>query len=264
MERERKGFGKSYLIIGASSDVAAEYIRSLAKHARKNAKNPILIFAHYCKNKDRLEEIAKEYSGIELKLLQADLSDEAQALKLVNHVKQYVKYPNYILHFPAMTFDYMRYRELDTDYLRQEMNVQLYSFLIITREFLPLMHKEYGNRVLVMLSSYVADELPPKFMADYIVAKYALLGAMKAAASEYGGKNLKINGISPIMMDTKFLSKMDPRIKEMTAMKSSINRVPKPEELIPYIDELLDSGCTKNGFNLVVDESYFEAKEPEG
>lgn len=263
MEKEHRDFGKTYLMIGASSDVAVEYIRSLAKRSRKNAKNPILIFAHYYKNKDKLEEIAKEYSGIELKLLQADLSDEDQALKLVNQVMQYVKYPNYILHFPAVTFDYMRYREIDTDYLRQEMNVQLYSFLIITREFLPLMHKEYGNRVLVMLSSYVEDELPPKFMSDYIVAKYALLGAMKAAASEYGGKNLKINGISPIMMDTKFLSNMDSRIKEMTAMKSPINRVPKPEELIPYIDELLDSGCTKNGYNLVVDESYFEAKEPE-
>lgn len=263
MEKEHKDYSKSYLIIGASSDVAVEYIRSLAKHTRNNAKNPILICAHYYRNKDKLEEIAREYSGIELKLLQADLTEEEQALKLVNQVMQYVKYPNYILHFPAMTFDYMRYREMDTDYLRQEMNVQLYSFLIITREFLPLMHKEYGNRVLVMLTSYLAEELPPKFMADYVVAKYALLGAMKAAAAEYGGKNLKINGISPIMMDTKFLSKIDSKIKELTAMKSSINRVPKPEELIPYIDELLDSGCTKNGYNLVIDESYFEAKEPE-
>lgn len=264
MEKEHKDYSKSYLIIGASSDVAVEYIRSLAKHTRKNAKNPILICAHYYRNKDKLMEIAREYSGIELKLLQADLTEEEQALKLVNQVMQYVKYPNYILHFPAMTFDYMRYREMDTDYLRQEMNVQLYSFLIITREFLPLMHKEYGNRVLVMLTSYLAEELPPKFMADYVVAKYALLGAMKAAAAEYGGKNLKINGISPIMMDTKFLSKIDSKIKELAAMKSSINRVPKPEELIPYIDELLDSGCTKNGYNLLLDESYFDAEDIEG
>lgn len=264
MEKEYRDFTKSYLIVGASSDIALEYIRSLAKRTRKNAKNPILICAHYHKNKDRLEEIAREYPGIELKLMQADLTVEDQALKLVNQVMQYVKYPNYILHFPALTFDYMRYREIDTDYLRQELNVQLYSFLIITREFLPLMHKEYGNRVLVMLSDYVENELPPKFMPDYIIAKYALLGAMKAAAVEYGGKNLKINGISPIMMDTKFISKIDPRIKEMTAMKSSINRVPKPEELIPCIDELLDSGYTKNGYNLVIDESYFDEKEPEG
>lgn len=262
MEKEQRNFGKSYLIVGASSDVAVAYIRSIAKQARKNAKNPVLICAHYYKNKDRLEEIAKEYPGIVLKPLQADLTDENQALKLVNQVMKYVRYPNYILHFPAVTFDYMRYRELDTDFLRQELNVQLYSFLIVTREFLPLMHKEYGNRVLVMLSDYVANDLPPKFMPDYIIAKYALLGAMKAAAAEYGGKNLKVNGISPIMMDTKFLSQMDPRIKEMTAMKSSIGRVPKPEELIPFINELLDPGCTKNGYNLVIDESHFEAKEP--
>lgn len=252
---------KSYLIIGASSDVGTEFILNLAEKSRKNSKYPPLILAHYCHNKEKLEKIAADCPGIDMKLLQADLRDENQALKLANQVEQYVKYPNYILHLPAMTFDYMRYRELDTDYLREEMNIQLFSFLTVTRAFLPLMQKEYGNRVLVMLTSYVADELPPKFMADYVVAKYALLGAMKAAAAEYGGKNLKINGISPIMMQTKFLDKMDPHIIELAEAKSSIGRIPSPEELVPFMAELLSQNCSYNGYNMVVDESAFGVEE---
>lgn len=261
MTEKKIEYSKSYLVIGASSDVGTAFIESLAKKSRKNAKNPILVLAHYHWNKEKLETIAKNYPGIKIVLIQADLTDENQAVKIVNQVEEYVKYPNYILHFPAITFDYMRYKELDTDYLRLEMNVQLYSFLAITRAFLPFMHKEYGNSVLVMLTSYVATELPPKFMPDYIVAKYALLGAMKAAAAEYGGKNLRINGISPDMLDTKFLSKMDPRIKEMTRMKSSIGRIPRPEELVPFIEEMLEPVYDKNGYNRVVDESCFAAEE---
>ncbi|MGN0326815.1 MAG: SDR family oxidoreductase [Lachnospiraceae bacterium] len=254
---------KSYLVIGASSDVGTEFILCLARKSREHEETPLLVLAHYCHHKERLEQIGKEYPGIEIRPLQADLREETQALRLVDQIGQYVKCPDYILHFPAITFDYMRYRELDTEYLRTEMNVQLYSFLTVTRAFLPLMQKEFGSRVLVMLSSYVAEELPPKFMADYVVAKYALLGAMKAAAAEFGGKNLKVNGISPVMMRTKFLQKMDSHILELAEAKSTIGRLPEPAELVPFIEKLLDPECSYNGYNMVVDESCFGAKEPE-
>ena len=252
---------KVYLLVGASSDVGKEYIRYLAGGYRKNGRNRPLILAHYCNDSSGLEALATECPSVEIIPVQADLSNEEKAVALVNQVQKYAEYPNYILHFPAMKFDYMRYKKFDTDYLRMQMNVQLFSFLVITRAFLPLMQKEYGNRVLVMLTSYVDDELPPKFMADYIVTKYALLGAVKAAATEYGGKNLKINAISPCMMDTKFLDKMDIHIKELAAEKSPVGRIIRPEELAPFIDEMLDTGFTANGVNIRVDESEFERED---
>ena len=249
---------KSYLILGASSDIGQAFIRLLATKYRKNAKNAPLILAHYCHDKAALEKLQTECSNLNIVPLQADLTEEENAIALINKVEEYVKYPNYILHLPAMIFDYMRYKELDTDKLRMELNVQLYSFLAITRAYLPYMQKEYGNRVLVMLTSYIAQELPPKFMTDYVVCKYALLGAMKAAAAEYGGKNLKINGISPIMMDTKFLSQIDPRIKELNAMQSPVGRIPSPEEVVPFMEEMLHPGYEKNGENRIIDELLLE------
>lgn len=252
---------KSYLIIGASSDVGIAFIRELSSKYRKNAKDAPLVLAHYNSDCSGLLRLSQECNNLEIVPIQADLSCEENAIALINQIEEYVKYPNYILHLPALKFDYMRYKELNTDYLRTGLNVQLFSFLTITRKFLPLMHKEYGNRVLVMLTSYVAEELPPKFMTDYVVAKYALLGAMKAAAAEYGNKNLKINGISPIMMETKFLEKLDPKILELNKMQSSIGRIPSPEEIIPYMMEMLENGYDKNGFNLLIDETMLGAEE---
>lgn len=257
MEDERK----TYLILGASSDVAMTYIRSLAAKYRKNGKNPPLILAHYAKNAGALKQLARDCCSLEFVLIKADLSVEEQAISLINQVEKHVKYPNYILHFPAPTFDYMRYKELNTDQIRTSLNIQVFSFLTITRRFLPLMHKEFGNRVVVMLSSYVTTELPPKFMVDYVTVKYALLGAMKAAAAEYGNKNLKINGISPIMMETKFLEKLDSRILEMNRMQSRLGRIPTPEEILPYIEQLLSASCEKNGYNLCVDEALLEGED---
>lgn len=249
---------KKYLIIGASSDIGMECIKQIAGKYRKNAKDAPLILAHYNSSKDALEKLASDLSSVDIIPIKADLTDENQSIALINQVEARIKYPNYILHFPAMKFDYMRYKEINTDYIRSQMNVQLFSFLTITRHFLPFMKKEYGNKVLVMLSSYVAQELPPKFMADYIITKYALLGAMKAAAAEFGNKNLKINAVSPIMMDTKFLDNMDPHIKELNAMESSLKRVVTAKEMAPHIMEMLDSGYIENGHNQVIDESFFE------
>lgn len=252
---------KSYLIIGASSDIGMAYIRKLASGYRKNAKNAPLVLAHYNSDRSRLDALSKELSSVEIIPLQADLSDEQQAVSLINQITNYVQHPNYILHLPAMKFDYMRYKEINTDYLRMEMNVQLYSFLTITRYFLPLMHKEYGNRVLVMLTSYTTEELPPKFMVDYIVTKYALLGAMKAAASEYGNKNLKINGFSPVMMNTKFLDKLDPHIKELNAVKNPLGRIPAAEEFVPFMEEMLQPSYEGNGENRLIDETMLVVEE---
>ena len=261
MVEEYRTYEKTYLIIGASSDVGLAYIDSLARRFREGDGVSVCILAHYHYHKEPLLELARKYPTIELKPIQADLSDEKQTVKLIEEVLSQVTYPNYILHFPAMPFHHMRIKELDTDDLRLEMNVQVYSLLALFRTFLPLMNKEAGNKVLVMLTSYVTEELPPKFMTDYIVTKYALMGAMKSAAAEYGGKNVKINGIAPIMMDTKFLANLDPKIKEITAMRSAIGRVPGPEELIPYIDEMLDDAYTENGFVRLIDESCFGEKE---
>ena len=249
---------KSYLILGASSDIGLAFILFLATKDRKNAKNAPLIPAPYHQDKSDLEKLKTDCSNLRIELIQADLTKEENAIALVNKVEARVKYPNFILHLPAMPFDYMRYKELDTDKLRLGMNVQLYSFLAVTRAFLPYMQKEYGNRVLVMLTSYVTTELPPKFMTDYVISKYALLGAMKAAAAEYGGKNLKINGISPIMMDTKFLKNIDPHIKELNAMQSQLGRIPSPEEFVPFMAEMLQPGYEKNGINRMIDEAMLE------
>ena len=81
---------------------------------------------------------------------------------------------------------------------------------------------------------------------------------MKAAAAEFGGGKFMINGLSPVMMDTKFLCNMDPHIIEMNKAQSPIGRIIKPEEIVPYIDKLLSADCDFNGTNLSMEEEDFD------
>lgn len=88
-------------------------------------------------------------------------------------------------------------------------------------------------------------------MTDYLIAKHALLGLMKGAACEYAGTGVTINGLSPGMIETKFLSKIDPRIAEMTAQSSPMKRNVRLEEVVHALRFLLsDNTGYMTGINL--------------
>ena len=142
----------------------------------------------------------------------------------------------------------MKRMEEDTiERLRTDMELQSYSFLKICKCVVPEMKKRAFGRVTVMLSKVVTEPLPPAFMAPYVVSKYALMGAMKAVAAEYDGSKVTVNGIAPDMMDTAFLADLDERIKEIAAEKSAIGRLIRPEEIAPYIFDLMENMEEKNG-----------------
>ena len=103
-----------------------------------------------------------------------------------------------------------------------------------------------------MLSSCV-NGIPPKFLSNYVVVKYALLGLMKALSTEYDNKNITVNGISPGMMETKFLSDIYDHVIEENAQKSSFGRNLYIDEVIPAFEYLLSDGASKvTGQNIVI------------
>jgi 3-oxoacyl-[acyl-carrier protein] reductase len=68
---------------------------------------------------------------------------------------------------------------------------------------------------------------------------------MKGAAVEYAGKGININGISPNMIETKFLDNIDKRLIEMNVENSLIKRTIRINEVVAGILFLLsdDSGA---------------------
>ena len=234
---------KTYLCIGASSDVCSEYIG----HLVRNNPAGITVLAHSFSRQGRFDELKKSYPESEIVDLKADLSDADQVEAMIRSIRDGYYDIDHFLFFPALKFEYMRLKELDLQRVEKSFAVQAESFLILAKEFFPAMKKKENARALVMLTSYVADDMPPKFMTDYVVAKYALLGAMKAAAAEYGGGKLMINGISPEMMDTSFLEKLDPKVREMSLYKNG--KLLVPSDLFETMDEMLSEDFAENGTN---------------
>ena len=235
---------KRLLLLGASSDLGAALIRSASVDYSQ-------IFAQYLHMNDTLRSL-KEDLGEKLTLLQADLSVPAEASKLPEAILTEQKIPDHIVHLASPRLKPERFHKLNPDVFSEHMRVDLFSLVPILRAFLPQMKKQKYGRVVMILSAYTQD-IKPKFAAPYACGKYALLGLIQSLASEYDGTGVTINGISPDMIQTKFLSEMPRLMVEQYADNRPGKKLLSPEDVVPVVRFLLsDEASGLNGTNISV------------
>ena len=72
-------------------------------------------------------------------------------------------------------------------------------------------------------------------------------------ANEYADKGIRINGVSPSMMDTKFLNSIPDLIVEQNALKSPTGKNLSVQEVVPMFQFLLsDDAQGITGQNMAI------------
>ena len=236
------------LITGASSDVGLSYIADNIEEYDK-------IIAHYNHKSERLEELLKIYEN-KIVSIQADFSSEEEVKLLIQRLKDENLIPSHILHLAALPFNRERFHKTDMTEYQKMMQVCVYSIIEILEFCLPRMQKQKYGRILFMLSAYTT--MPdPKFATPYVMSKYAVLGVMKAVAAEYASKGIVINGISPQMMETKFIKNVPELIIEQHKATVPMGRLIQIEDVLPVMKLLLSDGASAiTGENIGVQGGY--------
>lgn len=240
---------RCYLITGASSDIGVHFFRRLVQKSQQTNER-CRVFAQYRTSDEQLRAALDEQSHVTLDCYRCDLSNIDDLQAWIGHLREQNVTPTHILHLAAPRFAYMRLKEMNWERCQQGMDVAVRSFAFLLQEFLPKMVKVHYGRIAAMLTAYTIGT-PPKYMCDYVTAKYALLGFVRAAASEYAGKGVTINALSPNMMETKFLSNIDARSIEMNAQGSAMRRNISLDETCAALEYLLsDEASYLQGVNL--------------
>lgn len=227
---------KKYLLLGASSDLCCAFLRRHEWHESDE------IIAQYFRNNATLEIIQKEIPA-RMELWQSDFNDETSTLKFVARLKKRNFVPTHILHVPAIPVENMRFTEIDWHDVEKQINVQCRSFWHILQAVVKNMAKVKFGKIILILSSY-AMNVPPKFLAGYVTAKYALMGMGKALASEYASKKIQVNMISPSMMETKFLVNIYDDVIKQSALNNPTKRNAEPEDVTGLIEYLFSDDNT--------------------
>lgn len=242
-----KNSGKTFLILGASSDLGVALVKRL------NEEYSDSIFClHYHSDDSALKaiEFGNNNSG---KLFQADFSEESEVKRFIEAVNEAGLSPTHVVHLPASKLVYTRLKDFDRQRLDKNVQIQVYSFVEIMKEFLPAMVKRKDhNKVVVALSSVVAGQ-PQKSMLEYTAVKSMLHGVVRQLAADNVGKMVNINAISPSMIETKLLSEIDPKIVAIAADGSPEKRNATVDDVVPGICFLLSEDSNYiNGANLNV------------
>ncbi len=235
---------KILLVIGASSDVGISLIK-------KVQKDYSYILAHYTKENEKLSSL-KEELGEKLLLFSCDFLEEESIYQFIENIKESGKIPTHIVHLSANKVENMKFHKVKWDKFDKDLKIGLRSLVIILNEFLPIMSKNKYGKVVVMLTSYTLN-IPPKYLSSYVTSKYALLGLVKALSAEYAGKGITINGVSPSMIETKFLNSIPSLVVEQNAMNSPTGKNLTVDEVIPTFEFLLsdDANCI-TGQNIAI------------
>lgn len=236
---------KVLLITGASSEVGIKLIETVGDDYS-------LIYAHYGKEPKELERLKKDL-GEKLVLIQDDFSGNEPGYEVNNAVEKKGIWPDHAVFLAFPKLEALRYSKTSWDDFEKNINIGIRSAYTVSQSVLKHMTKEKKEgRVIFMLSS-CTNGIPPRFMTPYVTAKYALLGLVKGLSTEYDSKNITVNGISPGMMETKFLSEMYDHAIEENASKSPFGRNLVIEEVIPAFKFLLsDDACRITGQNIVI------------
>ncbi len=235
---------KILLVTGASSDIGIKLIEEISESYD-------CIIAHYGNDNSNLLKL-KEKLKTKLILLEGNFKEEDKTYEFVENIKDIGKIPTDIVHLPAGKFENIKFSKLTWDKFQNDINIALRSLVIILNSFLPIMAKNKYGKVVVMLTSCTTN-IPPKYLASYVTSKYALLGLVKALSTEYADKGIRINGISPSMIETKFLENVPELLVKQNAMNSPTGENLKVEDVIPMFEFLLsDNANSITGQNIAI------------
>lgn len=234
---------EALLITGATSDLGYGYLK---KFKDKN----ITIIAFYYDFEERIDDLIENY-GLNIVKIYFDflcLDNLEEKVKELSE-KYFI---SKVLHLSAPVVKQERFNKISKEVFYNDFTIQVVSLVEILKIVLLRMKKEKKGKIVIVLSSYV-EGVPPKFCASYVTSKYAVLGLMKSLIVEYGQFNIQINGISPSMIQSKFLNNMDERMIEMGIEKHPMKRTVTIDEVVETIDYLLfNNNSFLNGNNILL------------
>ncbi|NCO53914.1 MAG: hypothetical protein COZ21_05895 [Bacteroidetes bacterium CG_4_10_14_3_um_filter_31_20] len=209
---------KVALIIGGTGGIGRAVCIQLAKDGFN-------IIVHYNKNKTLANEIKADVEKLNKKaiVIKADILNDLEIQEMIIKTLRAFEKITVVVNCAATTIPNIKVQDLLwSDFLKQiELNIK--STFTIIKEVLPVMLKNgYGK--IINIGSYSVDK-PNAEWASYITAKSALVGLTKSIAVELAPKGIRVNLVTPSLVNTELTADIPEKIKLLTAAQTPLRRL---------------------------------------
>ncbi|HWA74799.1 MAG TPA: SDR family oxidoreductase [Polyangiaceae bacterium] len=235
------------VVCGASADIGLALLERLAR-----SPDGARVIAHCHRGAARMASLAGRLAGRCL-VVEADLADVGACEAFVARVDDSGWQPTHFVHLPALPLVYERFSKFDWPRFQKDLELQVGSLTRLLPHWLPAPRRQGKLRDVVVVSSSVTVNVPPKYMAMYTTVKYAQLGLLRSLTAEYAERGVVVNAVSPSMVQTRFLDKIPATAQELSAAASPLGRNASADEVAEVIQMLLSTRRPLwNGANIVL------------
>jgi 3-oxoacyl-[acyl-carrier protein] reductase len=210
--------GKVAIVTGGARDIGRATSVSLAKEGAA-------VCINYHKGEDQanetLEMIASE--GGKAIIVQGDMTRRADVERLVLEcTKAFGPQIHLLANVCGGLLGRKTMDELDEDFWDAVISVNLKSAYLVTKTVLP--HMPSGSAIVNFASQAARDGGGPGAIA-YATAKGGVLTFTRGLAKELGPKGIRVNAVSPGMIDTTFHNTFTkPEVREKVAAATPLRR----------------------------------------
>lgn len=182
------------VVTGASSGIGAATVRLLAESGYH------VIAA--ARRKDRLEELAKDNSNIEI--FELDITNQSQVDSLAKHLKD--KSVSVLVNNAGGAFDFVDILNSDPDVWRKTYEVNVIGTVRMIKAISPIM-QAFGRGHIVIVSS-TAGHRTYENGGNYVAAKHAERSLVETLRLELNGLPIRVTEIAPGMVKTEEFAKV--------------------------------------------------------
>ncbi|MGI6005588.1 MAG: elongation factor P 5-aminopentanone reductase [Christensenellales bacterium] len=227
---------KVVLITGASGDIGRATARLFAAKGYSVA-------VHYNQSERAALELEDELvsRGCRAKCFQADLSHEDQAGRMASLVQYHLGEVDVLVNNAGFAQQKLFLAMTPQD-LKRMLDVHVMGNFYLCKRVLPAMIDRGGGAIVNVCSMW--GQVGAGMEVGYSVAKGALVAMTKALAKEMGPSGVRVNAVSPGLIDTRMNSGIDPAALEELQKLTPLGRMGTAEEVAACILFLASDGAS--------------------
>lgn len=238
--------GKIAVVTGGSRGIGRAVALKLAQAGCKVVIN----YNQAANEAQSIVQLIQEQGG-EAQAIQADVSQTAEAAKLIDTVVKSLGRIDILVNNAGITRDklLMQMSEGDWDTV---LNTNLKGAYNCTKAVMRPMLKQRAGRIINITS--ISGMMGSGGQANYSAAKAGLIGFTKALAREVASRNITVNAVAPGFIETDMTNSLAEEFKQKAMAQIPLERFGKPEDIAEAVAFLAGDGASYiTGHVLTVD-----------
>lgn len=157
-----------------------------------------------------------------------------------------------IVHFAAAPMRMQNFSATKSEQLLVDYQTNFVSIVSLLAK-VAATRKQNQRQIRVVLTLTDMLRSPKKGETSYITSKFALLGLIKSLSAEYSGNDLRINAVSPSLVETKYVGHFPEFLRKDISNKHPMKRHCTVAEVIDSVEFLLSPQSSFiNGQNIYI------------